>query len=146
MNDLEGAAAERQHVRCTMWINRSRLVAFAYSIVLVLCASIDSGCSETVVCFGAGTRIETPGGSIPVEQLKIGDAIVSVDPIGGGETTARVQSVEVAVAGQYIDLRTAEGARVGVTHHHPFWATDVSRFVPIGELAINDGVGTWTNG
>ncbi|MGD1926787.1 MAG: Hint domain-containing protein [Paracoccaceae bacterium] len=33
----------------------------------------------TVICFGAGTRLQTPGGTNPVEQLRVGDLVVTAD-------------------------------------------------------------------
>lgn len=33
----------------------------------------------TVVCYGAGTLIETPGGERAVEDLRCGDAVLTVD-------------------------------------------------------------------
>ena len=45
----------------------------------------DSGTgTEVVACFAAGTRIATPYGEVPVERLRVGDAVTT----GGGETVA----------------------------------------------------------
>ena len=130
-----------------MLVNRSKLAGLAYGILLVSCASIDNGCDGTTfACFVAGTLIDTPDGRIAIEELKVGDAIVSVDPATNRKATTRIENIEVTEVNEYIDLRTANGVRVGVTRHHPLWAADASSFVPVGDLNVDRGVGTWVNG
>ena len=45
--------------------------------VSIVSVSLLVGCEEEEACFGAGTRIDTPSGSIPIEQVKVGDDVCS---------------------------------------------------------------------
>jgi hypothetical protein len=40
-------------------------------------ASDGNGGTDVVVCFAAGTQISTPGGEVPVEQLQVGDLVLT---------------------------------------------------------------------
>ncbi len=57
-------------------------------------------------CFEEGTRILTPHGEIPIEQLRVGD-----DVIGG-----RVEAIICVEPDEYLEI----GNGVHVTAEHPF--------------------------
>jgi hypothetical protein len=43
-----------------------------------------TGTDVSLACFAAGTRIETPGGPLPVEALRVGDLVLAHDGDAGG--------------------------------------------------------------
>lgn len=45
-------------------------------------------------CFPRGTRVETPGGARPIEDIEVGDLVISVGP-DGAETAIAVQKIFV---------------------------------------------------
>ena len=41
-----------------------------------------SGTLVTVACFASGTRLRTPSGDVPVEELSVGDTLLTVSGVG----------------------------------------------------------------
>ncbi|MBA4192718.1 MAG: hypothetical protein C0467_32530, partial [Planctomycetaceae bacterium] len=72
-------------------------------------------------CFVAGTPIRTPGGSMAIEQLQVGDLVLSrdeFDPAGPLEYKV-VEELFVRFA-PVLNLH-AGGRIIGTTAEHPFW-------------------------
>ena len=71
-------------------------------------------------CFVAGTKVLTPGGEVAIEQLRVGDEVVTTDPESKAESTQRItgvvkhENIPVYVVG------TPQG-EVKTTGDHPFW-------------------------
>lgn len=63
---------------------------------------------ETIICFGRGTRIETPYGPRPVESLREGDLILTMD--NGPQSLRWVGSREVPALGTFAPIEFAAGA------------------------------------
>ena len=63
---------------------------------------------ETIICFGRGTRIETPYGPRPVESLKAGDLILTMDH--GPQPLRWIGSREVPAVGAFAPIAFAAGA------------------------------------
>lgn len=101
-------------------------------LVLVAC----SPGSNYDSCFVAGTRVRTPPGDVPIESLRVGDAIVSV----GGE----VGRVAVVHRARACEIRTlVVGDRtLRATPAHPFFEVGRGEFVPLSELRVGDRLRT----
>jgi prophage maintenance system killer protein len=73
-------------------------------------------------CFAAGTPIRTPEGAVAIEQIKVGDVVLSrseFDPAGPVEAKV-VEEVFVRTA-PVLDLRVG-GRTITTTGEHPFFA------------------------
>lgn len=116
----------------------SRLLSAFVVVIGVVIACEDDPVS--VVCFRGGTPILTPSGSVAIETLDVGDAVICVDPNTGSESTAKVRSNRAVTADEYLVIRTVGGRHVEVTRHHPFWNVEQSEFREIGEFAPGDGL------
>ncbi|RMD88744.1 MAG: type I secretion protein [Alphaproteobacteria bacterium] len=63
---------------------------------------------ETVVCFTAGTRIAVPGGERAVEELEVGDLVLTLDH--GPQPLRWIGRRKVAGRGDFAPVRFAPGA------------------------------------
>ena len=82
-------------------------------------------------CVAAGTLIRTPSGETPVELLRVGDGIVSVDPQTGAFVATRVAAIRTARR-HCLRLRTASGADLIVTETHPLFVPELETYLPAG--------------
>jgi predicted lipid-binding transport protein (Tim44 family)/uncharacterized membrane protein YgcG len=93
-------------------------------------------------CFSAGTRIDTPEGSVPIETLKSGDKILAI--------TREGQTVETTVRGIFIHknlvlrIKTKEEI-LFATKEHPV-SLGGGRFQMAGELHPGDRIMKWRGG
>lgn len=71
-------------------------------------------------CFPAGTPISVPGGSASIEDIRIGDEVVSFDEASGSFVVVRVSFVFRKRASALLRVR-AGGADVFCTPGHPFF-------------------------
>jgi len=96
--------------------------------------------SPTFSCFLAGTRVDTPDGLIPIEDISAGDIIYAVDPESGMKYAAPVQTMWRAEQEEYLHLRTSDNAEVFVTAHHPFYDEETGDFKEIGAYEPGDSL------
>lgn len=93
-----------------------------------------SSCQTTDSCVAAGTRVATPRGWLPVEQLRIGDAVLAVD------VTARVlvatTITEVRRSRRECLELTCGDRTLIVTPDHPIFAPARDGFVDAGRVAL----------
>jgi uncharacterized protein (TIGR03000 family) len=85
-------------------------------------------------CFPAGTRIQTPRGDRPIEQLVPGDEVIAIDADGAARVT-RVEHV-YTVSSPLLIVRTSAGV-LRTTAEHPLRVAD-GRFLPAGSLQAGD--------
>ena len=93
-------------------------------------------------CFPAGTRIDTPTGARPIEQLREGDAVTAIRA-DGAATTAIIQAV-VTTQARRRRLETDLGA-VTTTAEHPFALAD-GGFMLAGRLPVGGRALFWRDG
>lgn len=86
---------------------------------------------EPGACFAAGTLVHTKEGLVPIEQIKVGDWVLS-KPENGGEqaykrvlkTFAHEPTVVMEVCYTKPDNARLGGGRIISTTNHPFWVVD----------------------
>lgn len=88
-------------------------------------------------CVPAGTLVAVGGGaSAPIEALRAGDALATVDP-SGDSPSAVVEQVLVHRDGPYVldRLETDAGSELLVTPNHPVWTVELG-WVPVADLVV----------
>jgi hypothetical protein len=118
---------------------------------------------EPGACFAAGTLVRTKDGLVPIEQIKVGDWVLS-KPENGAEqaykrvikTFAHAPEVVMAVGYTQPDDVNKGGGRLIATLNHPFWvagkgwtaAGDLPRGVNAdgSKLELSDGQHTFIRG
>ncbi|MFG6458750.1 Hint domain-containing protein [Roseateles sp. BYS96W] len=100
-------------------------------------------CFESGACFAAGTLVHTKEGLKPIEQIQVGDWVLSKPENGGEQACKRVVKTfahppERVVEVQYVlpnqDINSSQGFRVGrlvATPSHPFWTKEEGWTAPI---------------
>lgn len=89
------------------------------------------------ICLARGTRIDTPDGPVPVEALRIGDPIWTLDAAGkrvAGSVVA-LGSMQAPAEHRVIRLTLADGRTVTASPGHP-----LADGRQLGELAVGDSV------
>ncbi len=89
-------------------------------------------------CFLAGTMIDTPCGSKPIELFHMGDPIYAVDPLSGMRIVTEVSDMWIVEADGYLIVHTVDGAEIRVTEHHPFYDVESNSFIEIGAFDVGD--------
>lgn len=72
-----------------------------------------------VHCFAAGTMVATPGGSIPIEQLTIGDQVLSFNVQTGEVESATIEALAQQPHHNLFELDFS-GNKIVATDDHPF--------------------------
>jgi Hint domain len=90
-------------------------------------------------CFPAGTPIQAPSGTRPVENLRVGDVVTTVGPDGApGQGTV---SAVFVTTNRLIEVRT-DGATLVTTETQPLALAD-GPLRAAGELKAGDRIYTW---
>ncbi len=103
---------------------------------LSFCTDVGSGagdkrnCIEDGACFAAGTLVHTKEGLVPIEQIKVGDWVLSKPENGGEQAYKRVLKTFAHEPTRVMDIRYALLDNVDLafpivcTLNHPFWVVD----------------------
>ncbi|MFF1904678.1 polymorphic toxin-type HINT domain-containing protein [Kitasatospora sp. NPDC058218] len=97
--------------------------------------------------FPAGTRVLMADGSTkPIEQVRVGDQVLSGDPAAGQTGARRVDAtIYTPDDRDFTDLVVQTGAKAGTltaTDHHPFWSENRQNWVDAADLQVGDQVRT----
>lgn len=97
--------------------------------------------------FPAGTRVLMADGSTkPIEQVRVGDQVLSSDPATGATGARRVDgTIYTPDDRDFTDLVVQTGAKAGTltaTDHHPFWSENRQNWVDAADLQVGDQVRT----
>ena len=96
---------------------------------------------KLIPCFAAGTPIRTPQGQMPIEQLRVGDLVLSRDEHDPNSPVAAKVIEEVFVRqGEILNLHVG-GRVIKTTPEHPFYVKDQG-WTAAGELEIGDLLST----
>jgi hypothetical protein len=87
-----------------------------------------------VYCVARGSRVRTPDGERPIEELRVGDEVVTADPATGATAASRL----VAVVGSTRECGTLSfgGRRLCVTSDHPLYDPLAKGFFPAGDWLL----------
>ncbi|WP_165864231.1 polymorphic toxin-type HINT domain-containing protein [Capsulimonas corticalis] len=98
--------------------------------------------AEGTGCFVAGTPVQmADGGFMAIEQVKIGDFVVSRDRATGKTASQRVSDTIVHKNVATIELRFSNGETLVTTGPHPFYVQGRG-FIKAGDLAVGDVIVT----
>ncbi|MFH0899440.1 MAG: Hint domain-containing protein, partial [Pseudomonadota bacterium] len=78
-------------------------------------------------CFAAGTLVDTVDGQRPIDEIREGDLILSMDEESGEIALHRVSSVSMHDAVTQYDVAVCDGFEcdtLRTTANHPFWVED----------------------
>ena len=87
-------------------------------------------------CLAEGTRIATPGGPRKIEDLRLGDDVLSWDHARGRVRTQTLVGVRNTLR-QVGRLQLPSGATLRATAEHPFYDDATGRYVRIGEFQVS---------
>jgi len=90
-------------------------------------------------CFVAGTAVSTPDGATAIEQLKVGDVVLSYDHNKGKVVEGKVTHTFAHGAKPTLRL-TAPGVSLGVTPNHPIFSPTKDAYVAAGSVAAGDSL------
>ncbi len=80
------------------------------------------GCFEPSfpsTCFLAGTRIATPEGPVAIEDLQLGQSVLSYDQETGMVVDAVIEMLTNRKVSSYLKVSFPDGRILNVTHDHP---------------------------
>jgi hypothetical protein len=92
---------------------------------------------KKVGCFPAGTPIATKEGSKPIEEVRVGDSVLSRDDETGEQSYQKVVRTFIKQSEEMLTIRTDDGAQIEATPEHPFWVQGKG-FVKAKRLARSD--------
>jgi RHS repeat-associated protein len=93
-------------------------------------------------CFAAGTLVWTSAGLIPIEQIQVGDLVLSRDDVTGESSWQSVEETFVTPETELLDLELAwpgGGETLRVTSEHPIWVKGEG-WVEAGSLRSGDHI------
>ncbi len=83
--------------------------------LIVAFALIPGGCYS---CIAWGTRVDTPAGPVPIERLRVGDRVFSVDTTTGRRLEVTITAIRSAVR-ECVSLALPGGVQLVCTPDHP---------------------------
>lgn len=116
---------ERDCINCFNCINRR-----TQSTDECFYCPIAEGCSW---CFKAGTLISTPNGLMPIEEIKIGDKVLS----GSGNVQA-VSNINERYTDDTISIKASGTPEIFTTKEHPFFVKKLKHYNTHGLHGIYD--------
>jgi RHS repeat-associated protein len=81
------------------------------------------GLDDTPVCFVAGTKVLTPVGEKPIEELQVGEWVVACNPELGVVENCRILQQFERESSIVLDL-LVDGETITCTPEHPFWVPE----------------------
>jgi hypothetical protein len=79
---------------------------------------------QNVSCFVAGTPVWTSTGSMPIEQIAVGESVLAQDPETGELAYKPVLATTVRPRSTTIEIVAAR-TRIRATRGHPFWVDGI---------------------
>lgn len=105
-------------------------------------AAVDGATAGRSPCFAAGTKVLTDRGEKVIEDIAVGDTVMSTDPILGKTTAQAVTNVFARTSPLLLDISVGETV-ITCTPEHPFWVSGVG-WQQAGSLSIGSNLETRT--
>jgi len=97
-------------------------------------ASSLAACGPAIRCVARGSRVKTPTGPRPIEDLKVGDEIVVADPETGLTAVSRLEAVIMST--RECGTFRFSGRALSVTSDHPLYDPLARGFFPAGDWLL----------
>ena len=94
--------------------------------------------SNRSYCFVAGTTVLTPAGQVPIEELKLGDVVLSWDESSNEVVSSSVERLFESHSSD-VQVLLLGGHRFEVTNEHPFYHRKRG-WTRVGDLSVGDEV------
>ncbi len=91
-------------------------------------------------CFVRGTRVLTPSGWRAIEELEVGDEVVSYDTVSKVVLVRKVARLLRSQVSRVARVQAGELAIAGVSLSHPVWDEAARRWTPVAELSLSTSV------
>ena len=102
---------------------------------LPLLALLTTGCvDQATSCVAEGTRVLTPEGPRPIESLKVGDLIYSVDEETGEKHSSAI--IKIQSATREVGRLHFKGTSLTLTSDHPVYDPTERRYAPAGDWLL----------
>jgi hypothetical protein len=93
-------------------------------------------CADPGSCFVRGSRVVVPGGFRAIEDLRVGDQVLSYDTEREAVTVRRVVRVMRRLVERVVTVQAGEIAIAGASPEHPVWDAAARAFRPIAALGL----------
>jgi hypothetical protein len=105
-------------------------------------SEVPAGAPNCPICLARGTRIATPAGDVPVDDIAVGDAVWSFDATGRRVSTVvlDVGSTAVPRNHQVVRLRLADGRELRASSGHPLADGRLLGTITVGDLVDGSAV------
>ncbi len=91
-------------------------------------------------CFSAKTKVLTPSGSQAIENLRVGDKVLSYDLESSQTITTKISKVFVHNNRKILQVLLSNGNLLKVTPEHPFYNYESRQWVNIGDMIVGQKV------
>jgi RHS repeat-associated protein len=124
---LAGTAAEIKIAREAAALARARQAEAALAAAKAEAATAEAtaNAAKRVNCFVAGTLIQTLDGEKAIQDIQIGDWVLSDDPTTPGDIEYKQVVQTFAHDTNYLVDVYIGGEKITTTENHPFWVKDV---------------------
>lgn len=107
----------------------------------VAALTLTPACGTT--CFVRGTRVATPRGPRPIDELRVGEVVWSWSLERRAPVERAVARVIRSERSDLFRVRAAGRVLTGVTPDHPFYDASTERFAPAIDLALRSRLLAW---
>lgn len=90
-------------------------------------------------CFVAGTMVSTPTGTMPIEQISVGQKVMAFDHSQGKVVTSCVIATKSSEAEELYEIHTSEGHSLTCTGNHPIFIAGRG-YIPAAQLGAGDTI------
>ena len=96
-----------------------------------------AGFGGSLGCFTAGTQIATADGYMAIEDVEVGDKVLSRNDVTGATEEKTVQETFVKSSNDIVKL-TVDGKEITATSNHPFYVANKNGYFSAGQLRAGD--------